>query len=338
MSDNHRKIVLANRPVGMPTDADFRLEEGPLPEAGPGQILVRADWLSLDPYMRGRMTEGPSYAANVEIGDVMTGEVAGEVVQSNDPGFSAGDVVAGHLGWQTHGVVQRDQIRKIDTGGLPSSVALGALGMPGRTAYFGFLDVGEARVGDTVVISAASGAVGAVVGQIAKTMGCRVVGIVGSQDKMDYITGDLGFDAAVNYKDFDGDARGLTSALKEACKGGIDVYFDNVGGWVTDAVMPIINLRARIVICGMISQYNLAEVEMAPRLTRFLLVMRAKMQGLIVTDFSMRYPEAEARLGLWMRDGQLSFKEDVTEGFENTPAAFLRLMRGENFGKVVVKI
>ncbi len=337
MRNSNRRIVLASRPVGMPTEADFRLEEMPVPEPGPGEIMMRADWLSLDPYMRGRMSDAPSYVPPVGIGEVMVGATVGQVVKSNNPAFSKGDWVEGRMGWQDYGIGGPDDMRKIDTGRLPKSLALGVLGMPGTTAYFGLLEVGEAQVGDTVVVSAASGAVGAVVGQIAKASGCRVVGIAGSQEKIDFITNELGFDAGLNYKEL-GDEKSLGKAIREACPNGVDVYFDNVGGWVTDAVMPNINLRARIVVCGLISQYNLTEVEMGPRFARHLLVKRAKMQGLIVFDFIARYPEAISRLTRWAEDGVIKYREDVTEGLENAPAGFLRLMEGKNFGKAVVKI
>ena len=337
MRNSNRRIVLAERPVGMPDENTFRMEEQPIPEPGPGEIMYRSDWLSLDPYMRGRMVDAPSYVPPVQIGEVMTGATVGEVIKSNNPAFKEGDWVEGRLGWQDYSVGGPADMRVIDTGDLPKSLALGALGMPGNTAYFGLLDVGEARVGDTVVVSAASGAVGAMVGQIAKLSGCRVVGIAGSQDKIDYVTKELGFDACINYKDC-ADTNALSKALKAVCPAGIDVFFDNVGGWVFDSVMPLINLRARVVICGMISQYNLTEMEMAPRTTRHLLVKRAKMQGLIVFDFLSRYPESLERLTRWIQNGDIKYKEDITVGLENAPAGFNRLMEGKNFGKAVVKI
>jgi NADPH-dependent curcumin reductase len=337
MRNNNRRIVLNERPVGMPDENTFRMEEHPIPEPGPGEILCRADWLSLDPYMRGRMMDVPSYVPPVQIGEVMVGATVGEVIKSNNPAFQVGDWVEGRLGWQDFAVGGPTDMRKISTGSLPKSLALGVLGMPGNTAYFGLLDVGEARVGDTVVVSAASGAVGAVVGQIAKLSGCRVVGIAGSQDKIDYVMNDLGFDACINYKDH-ADTAALSAALGAACPAGIDVFFDNVGGWVFDAVLPLINIRARIVICGMISQYNLTTPEMAPRTTRHLLVKRAKMQGLIVFDWEARYPESLERLTRWVENGDIKYREDITEGLENAPAGFNRLMLGKNFGKAVVRI
>lgn len=329
----HRRIVLASRPEGMVSLENFRLEEVPVPEPGPGQILVRQIYQSLDPYMRGRMNDGPSYAPPVPVGGVMEAGGVGEVVASQHPDWRVGDIVEGRLGWQEYCVPPYERLRKIDPSLAPISTANGVLGMPGMTAYFGFLDVGQPQPGDTVVVSAASGAVGAVVGQIARIMGCRVVGLVGSQAKADYITGELGFHAAINHREQD-----LMTALAKECPLGIDVYFENVGGKVWDAVVEHLALGARVAVCGRISEYNLAEPELVPRNMRFFIPKRVRMQGFLVFDFASRHAEATARMARWIREGEIKYREDVVEGIENAPAAFLKLFSGENFGKLLVKV
>jgi len=329
----HRRIVLAERPQGMVEERHFRLEEVPVPEPGPGQVLVRQIYQSLDPYMRGRMNEGPSYAAPVQIGEVMTAGGVGEIVSSHHPDWQVGDIVEGTLGWQEYCVPGYARLRKIDPSLAPISTANGVLGMPGMTAYFGFLHVGQPQPGDTVVVSAASGAVGAVVGQIARIMGCRVVGLVGSQAKADYVLDELGFDAAINYRSQD-----LMQALGRECPNGIDVYFENVGGTVWDAVVEHLALGARVAVCGRIAEYNLAEQELVPRNMRFFIPKRVRMQGFLVYDFYHLWPEALDRMARWIRTGQVKYREDVVEGIENAPAAFLRLFRGDNFGKLLVKL
>ncbi len=329
----NRQWLLRSRPSGEPTQDDFELVKTPVPDPGAGQVLVRSVYLSLDPYMRGRMNDVKSYVPPVPIGGVMEGGGVGEVVASNDPKFSQGEYVEGRLGWQEYPVADGRGLRKVDPSLAPISTANGILGMPGMTAYFGLLDVGGPKEGETVVVSAASGAVGGLVGQIAGIKGCRTVGIAGSDEKCRYVTGELGFDAVVNYKSQD-----LHAALRETCPDGIDVYFDNVGGATLDTVLRRINQHARIVICGMISEYNLTEPELAPRPTRSLLVNRARMQGFIVTDFLKRYPEGLAQMAAWLEAGRLKYKEDITDGIENMPGAFIRLLRGENFGKALVKV
>ena len=333
ISETNRRIVLASRPEAYPEPRHFRLEEVAIPQPREGEALVRTIWLSLDPYMRGRMREGPSYAAPVEIGGVMTGGIVGRVVESRTPELAVGDIVDGSLGWQEYAVARPGQLRKVDPDLAPISTALGVLGMPGMTAYFGFLDVGKPEVGDTVVVSAASGAVGQVVGQIARIMGCRVVGTAGSDEKVDFIVNELGFDAGINYKTEDVDA-----ALAAACPDGIDVYFDNVGGFVTDAVMQQINVHARISVCGQISQYNLPTPELAPRNMGLLIQKQARMEGFLVFNFAHRHEHARQRMAAWIRSGDLRYREDVVEGLENAPAAFIGMMTGENFGKLVVKV
>ena len=329
----NRRILLAHRPPAEPRPGDFELVESPLPEPGDGDVLVRSIYLSIDPYMRGRVRATKSYAAAVQIGDVMVGGMVGVVTASNSDRLHEGDIVEGRLGWQAYAAARADELRLIDPALAPISTALGVLGMPGRTAYFGLLEVGRPQPGETVLVSAASGAVGGVVGQIAKLKGCRAVGIVGSEAKRAYILDELGYDAAINRTTDD-----LNPALAEACPDGVDVYFDNVGGQVLDAVLNHINLHARIAICGMISEYNLPEPELARRPTRTLLTRRARMQGLLVSDFEDRYDEAQIQMAAWVQGGQLKYREDIVEGLENAPAALIRVLRGENFGKQLVKV
>ena len=333
MNQVNRRITLAARPDGYPTEANFKLVEDKVPSPGPGQVLVRALYLSLDPYMRGRMSDAKSYAAPVEIGGTMEGGIVGRVIASENPRIKVGDLVEGRLGWQDYGLSDGRNIRAIDPKAGKLSLSLGVLGMPGLTAYFGLLDVCRPHAGDTVVVSAASGAVGQVVGQIAKIMDCRVVGIAGGARKIDYITRELGFDAGIDYKSED-----LDAALDKACPDGVDAYFDNVGGKVSDAVFRHLAYRARIAICGQMALYNVDTPEPGSRNLRFMLVNRARMEGFLVSDFTDRWPMGLKRLSRWVRDGKIKYREDVVEGLENAPKAFLRLMRGENFGKLVVKI
>ena len=330
----NRQIRLAARPVGMPMASDFALAEEPLPEPRPGQALVRVLALSLDPYMRGRMSAAKSYAPPVAIGAVMTGGAVGEVVRSETDAFKPGDLVEGMFGWQSYALCTRGTARVLPASPYPPSYALGILGMPGATAYFGLLEVGRPRPGDTVVVSAASGAVGAVVGQIAKIGGCRVVGTVGSDEKAAHITGALGFDAAINYRT----ANDLGAALDEACPAGVDVYFDNVGGPVTDAVMARLAFKARAVVCGNIHHYTLTEPYMGPSHLRAILINRACVEGFLVLDWLERYAEAFARLTAWLDDGRMTYREHVIDGLENAPEGLGMLFEGRNFGKLVVKV
>ena len=330
----HRQIRLAARPTGFPTEGDFRLVETSVPEPGPGEFLVRVIYLSLDPYMRGRMSAARSYVPPVALGDVMEGGTVGEVVRSSHPGFSVGDVVEARLGWQEYAVSAGKGVRKIDTTVAPISTALGVLGMPGLTAYFGLLEVGQPKAGETVVVSAASGAVGGLVGQIAKLRGCRPVGLAGSDAKVSYITEDLGYEAGINYRT----SPDLDAALRAACPGGVDVYFDNVGGRITEAVSRHVNLFARVAVCGLISQYNLTEPELAPRNERFVLVNRVRIQGFIVSDFAARYKEGLAQLTEWVRQGRLRYREDIVDGLERAPGALSDLLQGRNFGKMLVRV
>ncbi|HWC02890.1 MAG TPA: NADP-dependent oxidoreductase [Methylomirabilota bacterium] len=334
MPRTHRQVRLAARPVGCPKESDFRLVECPVPEPGAGAILVRVIYLSLDPYMRGRMSDVRSYVPPVAIGDVMEGGTVGEVVHSNNPGFSVGDIVESRLGWQEYAVSAGKGVRKIDPTVAPISTALGVLGMPGLTAYFGLLEVGQPKPGETVVVSAASGAVGGLVGQIAKLQGCRAVGLAGSNAKVDYITGELGYDAGINYRT----APDLDAALRATCPDGVDVYFDNVGGRITEAVSRHVNVFARVAVCGLISQYNLAEPELAPRNERFVLVNRVRIQGFIVLDFAARYREALRQLTEWVQQGKLKYREDIVDGLEHAPGGLIGLLQGKNFGKMLVRV
>lgn len=332
-ANTNRRWVLAARPEGYPKPSDFRLEEREIPVPRHGEVQVETLWLSLDPYMRGRMSAARSYARPVDVGGVIQGEVVGRVVKSASDALDTGDIVTAQIGWQTHGIVPGHVARKVDPSLAPISTALGVLGMPGVTAYFGLLEVGQPRAGDTVVVSAASGAVGAVVGQIAKIAGCRVVGIAGSDEKIAYVTKELGFDGGINYKTED-----VADRLGALCPNGVDVYFDNVGGAVTDAVLANLADYSRVAICGQISQYNLAKPEMGPRNLRLFLTHRARLQGFLVWQFQARFDEARERLAAWIREGRLKYRQDVVDGFENAPQAFIGMMQGKNFGKLLVKV
>ena len=333
MADN-KCITLAARPAGWPSDSDFRLEERPMPTPADGEVLVQGLYLSVDPYMRGRMRDGASYANPVELGEVMTGGVVGRVIESKSPKFEPGDIAVGVLGWQEHAVAPAAELRKFDPGLAPISTSLGVLGMPGLTAYFGLLDLCDPKEGETLLVNGAAGAVGSIVGQIGKIRGCRVVGVAGSDEKVRHVVEDLGFDAAFNYKT----AEKFSKKYRELCPDGIDCYFDNVGGPLTDAVWPQINIGARVSVCGQISQYNNEKAELEPRWLFHLIVKRARVQGFLVFDYASRYREGLTQLGEWVREGKLQYRETVTEGLENAPAAFIGMMRGGNIGKQLVKL
>ena len=318
---------------GLPRTDNFKLVESPAPTPGDGEVLVKNLWLSLDPYMLGRMTQQKSYTKGVELGEVMTGETVGEVVESKHPGFAPGEKVVGITGWQLYAAAKGDVLSKIDPSArAPLSYYLGCLGMPGRTAYFGLNEVGKPKPGETLVVSAASGAVGSVVGQLGKIAGCRVVGIAGGKPKCDYATDELGFDACVDYK-----AGNLYRDLKEACPKGIDIYFDNVGGETLDTVLRLVNSFARIVICGRISGYHAAEPYGIKNMGA-VLVNRVRMQGIIVFDWADRYAEANKALAGYVAQGKLKTRESVLEGIENAPKGLIALVRGENFGKQLIKL
>jgi leukotriene B4 12-hydroxydehydrogenase/15-oxo-prostaglandin 13-reductase len=333
MSSITRQFKLAAVPVGMPKESDFSLVETTMPVPGDGQVLVKTAYLSVDPYMRGRITGVKSYADPVMVGDVMVGAAVGRVVESRSPDLSVGDYISGYWGWREHAAVDGRALRKLDPDVAPVSTALGVLGMPGMTAYFGFLDICNPKPGETVVISGAAGAVGSLVGQIAKIKGCRAIGIAGTDDKVEWLTKELGFDGAFNYKTTDNYA----AKLKELCPSGIDCYFDNVGGAITDAVFSLMNVFGRVSICGLISQYNLEKPEPGPRLLGFILVKQLKVEGFIITRFQSRWAEGIGQMAGWLREGKLKYREEIVEGCENTARAFIGLLQGDNTGKMLVK-
>jgi NADPH-dependent curcumin reductase CurA len=334
MATVNRQITLASRPVGFPKVSDFHLVYSPLPSPAEGEVLVRSVYLSLDPYMRGRMSDAESLARPVAIGEVMAGEAVGSVVESRDPEFLPGDNVEGMLGWQEYAVVQGRDLRKLDPSIAPISTALGVLGMPGLTAFFGLLDICKPRRGETVVVSGAAGGVGMLVGQIAKIKGCRVVGVAGSDAKISWLLDELGFDAAFNYKT----AADCYDKLKELCPDGIDVYFDNVGGAITDTVVRLINARARISVCGQVSQYDLEEPDVGPRWLGQLIVKQAKVQGFLVSGHAEGFPKGLRQLARWLKQGKLRYREDVAQGIESAPQAFIGMLQGNNQGKQLVQL
>jgi NADPH-dependent curcumin reductase CurA len=334
MAEMNRRITLAARPVGYPKESDFELVEAPIPAPGDGEFVARTLYLSVDPYMRGRMNDVKSYAPPVRIGEVMVGGTVSEVVASHHPGFSEGDIVEGRLGWQDYALSDGRGMRRIDPGLAPISTALGVLGMPGMTAYFGLLDICDPQPGETVVVSGAAGAVGSLVGQIARIKGCRAVGIAGTDDKVDYILGELGFDAAFNYKT----VSDYQAKLAELCPDGIDCYFDNVGGAISDAVFNLINVKARMAICGQSSQYNLEKPELGPRNLGVLIRTQAKVEGFLVSQFADRFDEGLRRMAEWIEAGKLKYREEIAEGLENTPRTFIHMLKGANTGKQLVKV
>jgi NADPH-dependent curcumin reductase len=333
----NRRIVLARRPRGAPTLEDFRLERLPAPVAGAGQVLLRTRYLSLDPYMRGRMNEGPSYAPPVVLGEPMTGQTVSVVESSGNPTFQPGDLVLANVGWQDYGVSDGGDLVKVDASLPQPSYALGVLGMPGLTAYVGLLDIGQPEPGETVVVAAATGAVGSVVGQIARIKGCRVVGVAGGREKCDYARQALGFDACLDHREPE-----LRERLAAACPEGIDVYFENVGGAVLAAVVPLLNVYARVPVCGLIAWYNLEKlpegVDRTPLLLTAVLRQRLKVQGYIIFDHYDRMRAFQKDMAGWLREGRVRYREDVIEGLENAPRGLMGLLLGENFGKRVVHV
>lgn len=334
MPNINRQITLAARPAGYPKTSDFKLIESPIPDPKEGEILVRTIYLSVDPYQRGLMNAAHPYRNPIEIGGVIVGGTVGKVIVSKNPNFQEGDIVEGRLGWQEYAISDGSGIRKIDPNIVPISTALGVLGMPGMTAYFGLLEIGKPQPGETVVVSGAAGAVGSLVGQIAKIKGCRAVGIAGSDRKIDYILNELGFDAAFNYQT----TADYYEKLKELCPKGIDVYFDNVGGTITDAVFRLINVKARVVICGQISQYNLEKPELGPRFLWQLIVRQTKVEGFLVSQFADRYEAGLRQMAEWLRSGKIKYREQIVEGIERAPEAFIGMLKGENIGKQLVKV
>jgi NADPH-dependent curcumin reductase CurA len=337
MAPMNRQILLASRPTGEPTPDNFRLVEAPVSRPGPGRMLLRTVFLSLDPYQRGRMNAGRSYARPVEVGEVMEGRAVAEVVESNLPGYAPGDLVFAPTGWQEYALSDGTAVRKLDPSVGPVSYSLGVLGMPGLTAYAGLLTIGQPKPGETVVVAAASGPVGSLVGQIARIKGCRAVGIAGGEGKCRYVTEELGFDACLDHRD-----PALPERLKEACPAGIDVYFENVGGRVFTAVLPLLNDFARVPVCGLVAHYNETEPptgpDRVPALMLAALVKRLTIRGFIVWDFADQFPRFLADVSGWLKEGRVRYREDVTDGLENAPRELIGLLRGENFGKKLIRV
>lgn len=333
MATDNTQVLLKSRPTGWVTEDNFEIATRPAREPGDGEVLVRNLYMSVDPYMRGRMRDAKSYATPWQLGEVCQAGVVGQVVASNAPNLAEGDYVSGMLGWEQYSVAPGKALMKVNADAAPLSYYLGVMGMPGMTAWVGLLDIGAPKEGETVYVSAASGAVGQVVGQIAKLKGCRVVGSAGDDGKVAYIRDELGFDAAFNYKNVDS----LGRALRETCPDGIDVYFENVGGAMLDAVLANINPFGRIVACGMISQYNLEQGEGVKNLM-VIVGNRVKFQGFIVSDHFARMPEFVREMGGWIAEGKIKYRESITKGIENAPKAFIGMLKGENFGKAVVEI
>lgn len=334
----NRRWILASRPHGAPTPENFRLEEQPIPEPGEGQVLLRTEWLSLDPYMRGRMSDAPSYSPPVEIGAVMVGGTVSRVERSNHPDFTPGEWVLGYSGWQTHALSDGKDLVKLGDNPAHPSWSLGILGMPGFTAYMGLLDIGQPKSGETLVVAAATGPVGATVGQIGKIKGCRVVGVAGGEEKCRHAVKVLGFDKCIDHH-----ADDFAQQLADACPDGIDVYYENVGGKVFDAVLPLLNTSARVPICGLVSGYNATDLpdgpDRLPLLMGTLLKKRIRMQGFIIAqDYGDRIDEFQAQMGRWVQEGKIHYREQVTDGLENAPQALIGLLEGKNFGKVVIRV
>jgi len=332
MAKVNRQIRLAARPLGFPKESDFEMVELPVPEPGEGEVLTRTLFLSIDPYMRGRMNDTKSYSTPVPIGGVMVGRTIGEVVASRDSGFAAGDIVVSFGNWQEYALIRGKTLRKLDPVLAPVSTALGVLGMPGHTAYVGLLDIGQPQPGETVVVSAASGAVGSLVGQIAKIKGCRVVGIAGGDAKCRYVVDELGFDACVDHREAD-----FGAALARACPRGVDVNFENVGGAVLQAVWPLLNDFARVVVCGLIAHYNDNTPSRSPDL-RSVLIKRLTVRGFIITDHNARLDDFLRDVSAWLREGRIKYREDIVDGLEHAPEAFIGLLHGRNFGKLIVRV
>ncbi|MGE0339805.1 MAG: NADP-dependent oxidoreductase [Xanthobacteraceae bacterium] len=336
-ANQNRRIVLASRPEGEPKLEHFRLETSAIPEPKDGEVLLRNLWMSLDPYMRGRMSAAKSYAKPVEIGEPMVAGTVSEIVKSNRPEFVPGDIVLSYTGWMDYAISNGSDLRKLDPKQAPVQTALGVLGMPGMTAYTGMRNIGMPKAGETVVVAAAAGPVGSFVGQYAKLKGCRAVGIAGGADKCKYLVDELGFDAAVDHRDPD-----LAAKLASACPQGIDVYFENVGGKVWDAVFPLLNDFARVPVCGVVANYNMTSLpegpDRTPLLVRAILTKRLTMRGFIVWDFQAQAGDFYREAGGWLREGRIKYSEDVINGLENAPEAFIGMLKGRNFGKLLVKI
>jgi NADPH-dependent curcumin reductase len=329
---NNRKVLLASRPEGAVSEQNFRIVDAPMPQPADGEVLVKNEWLSIDPYMRGRMNDAKSYVPPAQLGEVMVGQTVGKVIDSRDTRIAVGDNVLTQLGWQSHGIAKGSDVVKVDARRVPASYYLGLLGMPGLTAWFGLFEIGQPKAGETVLVSAASGAVGSVVGQLAKIRSCRAVGIAGGKAKCDHVVHELGFDACVDHR-----AGNLYDDLRAACPNGIDVDFENVGGAVLDTALRLMNRHSRVVLCGLVAEYSAKEPYGYQRL-RSVLVNRIRMQGMIVFDWKDRYAEALAGLTAYVAEGRLKYRESIVEGLDNAPRALIGLLKGENFGKQLVKI
>ncbi|MGG7568113.1 NADP-dependent oxidoreductase [Rhodovulum sp. DZ06] len=338
MTGQMQRIALASRPVGDPKPENFSLETGPIPTPGAGEILVEVLWLSLDPYMRGRMDDAKSYAASVGIGDTMEAGCVARVLESNFDGLAPGDIVEHRFGWCSHAVAPGKDVRKVDPTVAPISTAVGVLGMPGLTAWHGFNKIGQPKAGETLVVGAATGAVGSLVGQLAKAAGLRAVGVAGGAEKCAFAVEELGFDACIDHRS--GDAKAIREQLAAACPNGIDIYFENVGGKTMEAVLPLMNVWGRIPICGMISYYSGAEPGAldVPRLWRSLLVNRLHAQGFIIFDHWDEFPEFVSEVAPMIADGRIKYRESIAEGLENAPDAFMKMLKGGNFGKQLVRV
>jgi len=335
--DHNRRIVLASRPKGAPADDNFRLEQTAIPQPGDGEVLLRAVYLSLDPYMRGRMSDAPSYAEPVAVDDAMCGATVCRVVESRNAKFKPGDWVLGYSGWQDYALSDGSDLMNLGTNPANPSYALGVLGMPGFTAYMGLLDIGQPKAGETLVVAAATGPVGATVGQIGKLKDCRVVGVAGGAEKCRYAVEELGFDACIDHY-----ADDFAEQLAAACPDGIDVYFENVGGKVFDGVLPLLNTFARIPVCGLVSQYNATSLPEGPDRLGLLmgqaLVKRLKIQGFIIFDYQPRFGEFYPQMSEWVADGKIKYREEIVDGLEQAPEAFMGMLQGKNFGKLVIRI
>jgi NADPH-dependent curcumin reductase len=333
----NRRIVLAARPTGAPLASDFREEDSDIPVPAAGEVLLRTLYLSLDPYMRGRMNAAKSYAKPVEIGEVMTGRTIAEVIESRDPAFHTGDKVLSTSGWQEYAAARAKRLTRLDDSAAPLTTALGVLGMPGLTAYAGLLNIGKPKPGETLVVAAATGPVGCTVGQIAKIKGARVVGIAGGADKARALTQDFGFDIGLNHRD-----RDFAKQLAAACPGGIDVYFENVGGHVWSAVLPLLNNFARVPVCGQVAHTSESGLpdgpDRTPLIMRAVLSKRLTLQGFIVSDFADQSEAFQRDMQTWIGDGGIKYREDIVDGLENAPAAFIGLLKGENFGKRMIRV
>ncbi|MGO9546248.1 MAG: NADP-dependent oxidoreductase [Rhodomicrobium sp.] len=333
----NRQIVLVSRPHGEPTAGNFKLAEAPIPAIGTRQVLLKTKYLSLDPYMRGRMSEAKSYVPPFAIGEPLGGGTVSEVVESKNPKFAVGDTVLAFGGWQDYAVSDGSGLRKLDPKLAPVSTALGVLGMPGLTAYAGLLNIGQPKPGETLAVAAAAGPVGSTVGQIAKIKGCRVVGIAGGKEKAAYLRDVLGFDAAIDHR-----SPRLKEELKAACPDGIDIYFENVGGAVWDAVFPLLNNFARVPVCGLVAHYNATALPEGPdrsaALMRTILTKRLRIQGFIVYDFAQQTEDFLRDAAAWIRESRLKYREDIVDGLEKAPQAFIGLLKGANFGKLLIKV